>query len=80
MKPKELKKSNQPIAHPHEGTFYACIVVGYLENELDYIIGPFASDQAALHWIRENEGLLGKGHTVSIELQVKPKEVEIDAE
>ena len=78
MKPKDLEKFNQKIAHPYQGTFYACIVVGYLEDEFDYVVGPFVSDEAAQHWVMENKGLLGKGHTVSIELQVKPEEVEIE--
>ena len=73
MKPKDLEKSPECFASKDNTTFYACIVVTYLDK-LDYIIGPFVSDQAALFWFTENKCMLGKGCAGTIELQVKPEE------
>lgn len=79
MKPAELEKSPETFATRDGYTFYACIVVTYLDK-LDYVVGPFATDEAALFWSKDNKQLLGKGCDITIQLQVKPKEGEGDEE
>ena len=80
MKQNEIEKSKQPqslFSSRTEHVFEIVVVVYYKpdtgKRKLDYIVGPFPSDRAALVWVKDNKEFFGKKGTPEYELSIRPE-------
>ena len=75
MNQKEAEKNEGFIAN--RDNLFEVVVVIYSKpdkgrRKLDYIVGPFPTDAAALFWVQENKHFIGKG-IPEYELSIRPE-------